>query len=148
MMSAKVTVTATHKSNATLSYVFGGSEQKSNEMTFTPSSARGAVSLSVKGSDDTKIDLEPLDFAWNSGKVNQKFFPHGDYRNGQKGAIVEMFGWPHKDVERECEFLAKSGYMGVSFTLPCPKPNPPRSHFSFLLLAKNSNVFPLLASLA
>lgn len=37
----------------------------------------------------------------------------GDYRNGQKGAIVEMFMWPHDDVAAECEMLGKMGYMGV-----------------------------------
>jgi len=29
-----------------------------------------------------------------------------------------MFGWPHKDVEKECEFLSKSGYMGVKVFPP------------------------------
>ena len=33
--------------------------------------------------------------------------------NGQKGGIVEMFGWPHEDVAQECEALGKMGWMGV-----------------------------------
>jgi alpha-amylase len=24
-----------------------------------------------------------------------------------------MFGWPHRDVEKECEILSKAGYLGV-----------------------------------
>lgn len=26
---------------------------------------------------------------------------------------MELFGWPHKDVESECEIIAKAGYLGV-----------------------------------
>ena len=37
----------------------------------------------------------------------------GDYREGQKGAIIELFMWPHTDVAKECEILGKMGYMGV-----------------------------------
>ena len=29
------------------------------------------------------------------------------------GAVPEMFGWPHKDAEKECELMAKAGYLGV-----------------------------------
>lgn len=29
------------------------------------------------------------------------------------GAVPEMFGWPHKDIEKECELMAKAGYLGV-----------------------------------
>lgn len=31
------------------------------------------------------------------------------YRSGQKGSIVEFFGWPHADIEQECAFLADAG---------------------------------------
>lgn len=37
------------------------------------------------------------------------------YRGGQKGAIVEFFGWPHADIAQECAFLANAGYMGAKF---------------------------------
>ena len=46
---------------------------------------------------------------WQAAKVNQSDV----YQNGQKGGIVEMFGWPHADVKAECEYLAKAGWMGV-----------------------------------
>lgn len=38
--------------------------------------------------------------------------------NGQKGAIVEMFGWSHADIEAECEALGKMGWMGVKVFPP------------------------------
>jgi alpha-amylase len=47
---------------------------------------------------------------WNAQPIASR---PGDYRNGQKGGVAEMFGWPHKDVEQECEILAKAGYLGV-----------------------------------
>ena len=42
----------------------------------------------------------------------------GDYRKGQKGAIVEFFGWPHAAVEQECAFLAQAGYLGAKLFPP------------------------------
>eukprot|EP00475_Leptophrys_vorax_P043134 TRINITY_DN819_c0_g1_i1.p1 TRINITY_DN819_c0_g1~~TRINITY_DN819_c0_g1_i1.p1 ORF type:complete len:489 (-),score=127.58 TRINITY_DN819_c0_g1_i1:58-1524(-) len=63
------------------------------------------------GDDGSKLVLDPVDFVWNAPAVVPKH--SGDYRNGQKGAIVELFGWPHKDVEAECADIAQYGYMGV-----------------------------------
>jgi alpha-amylase len=40
----------------------------------------------------------------------------GDYRNGQKGAIVELFGWPYGDIAQECTKLAAYGYLGFKVT--------------------------------
>jgi alpha-amylase len=37
---------------------------------------------------------------------------------GQKGAIVELFGWPYADIKEECEFLGKAGYMAVKVFPP------------------------------
>ena len=34
-----------------------------------------------------EIELEPLDFRWDAPPVKER---PGDYRGGQKGAIVEM----------------------------------------------------------
>ena len=39
--------------------------------------------------------------------------------NGQRGAIVDLFGWPYKDIEEECkDFLGKAGYIGVKINPP------------------------------
>jgi len=55
------------------------------------------------------ITPEAPNFIWQNAVINQD----AAYQNGQKGGIVEMFGWPHEDVEAECESLGKMGWMGV-----------------------------------
>jgi hypothetical protein len=41
------------------------------------------------------------------------------FEGGQKGAIVELFGWPYRDIEQECAtFLGKAGYLGVKIAPP------------------------------
>ena len=40
------------------------------------------------------------------------------YKKGQKGAIVELFGWPYKDIMEECPALGKMGWMGVKVFPP------------------------------
>jgi alpha-amylase len=106
-------VVASHRDNANLTYTFNGVEQTSNTIKFTPSTASGPISLTVKGVDGTKINLDPIDFLWNAPAVHPVNEATGDYRSGQKGAIVELFMWPHTEVAKECEILAKMGYMGV-----------------------------------
>lgn len=65
-----------------------------------------ALSLSVKAidgdSNEFTITMEALNFIWQGETINQD----AAYQGGQKGAIVEMFGWPHEDVKQECEYLA------------------------------------------
>lgn len=73
----------------------------------------GPVTVSVVGSDGTRIDLDPIDFVWNAPAVHPVEETKGDYRSGQKGAIVEFFMWPHSEVEKECAMLAKMGYLGA-----------------------------------
>ncbi|KAI9997158.1 hypothetical protein PInf_000594 [Phytophthora infestans] len=47
--------------------------------------------------------------------VNQ---PSG-MKGGQKGAIVDLFGWPYNDIAQEfTDFLGKAGYMGVKINPP------------------------------
>lgn len=58
------------------------------------------------------IILDPVDFIWNHPTIDHS---SGDYRTGQKGSIVEMFGWPHEDIMKECEFISGAGYLGVKF---------------------------------
>lgn len=54
------------------------------------------------------LTLDPLYFVWDNIVPSRP-----ETRSGQKGAIVELFGWPYEDVAAECSFLAKAGYMGV-----------------------------------
>jgi len=40
------------------------------------------------------LDLDELDFTWNHPSVNQP----SNFKNGQKGSIIEMFGWPYVEI--------------------------------------------------
>ena len=52
---------------------------------------QGPVPVDVRSAEDgALISLSPLDFHWAAPAVAAR---PGDYRAGQKGAIVEMFGW-------------------------------------------------------
>mmetsp|Transcript_4813 Transcript_4813/g.7636 ORF Transcript_4813/g.7636 Transcript_4813/m.7636 type:complete len:633 (-) Transcript_4813:244-2142(-) len=94
-----------------LKYYFDGVAQESPNKTFSSQTYPNKTLLvSISDESGSKIVLEPVDFLWNNPNIASR---HGDYRNGQKGAIVEMFGWPDSDVEQECEFLSKAGYLGA-----------------------------------
>ena len=41
-----------------------------------------------------------------------------EYKNGQKGAIVELFGWPYDDIKEECDFISHAGYLGLKVFCP------------------------------
>ena len=62
-----------------------------------------------KGKELAKLELEDEYFMWDNPTVNQGY----QYENGQKGAIVELFGWPYDDIAEECEFIGNAGYMAV-----------------------------------
>lgn len=110
MTSATLEVIAKHKDpSVALTYILGGQEQSSATATFS-TALTTPLSISVKGADGSQITLDPVDFRWNAPDVADR---PGDYRGGQKGAVVEFFGWPHEDVERECQDVAAMGYMGV-----------------------------------
>ena len=110
--SAIAEVLATHRDNATLTYAFNGITQSSNTKKFVDVDA-SPVSVSIYGADGSRVDLDPIDFIWNNPPVHPIQESQGDYRNGQKGSIVELFMWPHTEVQQECNMLAKMGYMGV-----------------------------------
>ena len=109
--SADVCIQARHRYSSTVSltYIFDG-EPQSNKCKRYSSSYNGILIAGVTGSDGSSLDLPEIDLVWNAAAIASR---PGDYRNGQKGGVAEMFGWPHKDVMQECEFLAKAGYLGV-----------------------------------
>jgi alpha-amylase len=108
---AEVCIVAIHKdsNSVKLTYHFNNDPQVANCKTFT-TSHKSSVALKVTGSDGTSLEIHPIELYWNREPLANR---PGDYRNGQKGAVAEMFGWPHRDVEKECEILAKAGYLGV-----------------------------------
>lgn len=60
------------------------------------------------------LELEEEYFMWDNPEINS--LPV--YENGQKGGIVELFGWPYEDIILECEFLSQAGYMGLKIYSP------------------------------
>eukprot|EP01116_Phalansterium_solitarium_P024025 TRINITY_DN8669_c0_g1_i1.p1 TRINITY_DN8669_c0_g1~~TRINITY_DN8669_c0_g1_i1.p1 ORF type:complete len:872 (-),score=231.66 TRINITY_DN8669_c0_g1_i1:183-2798(-) len=100
--------------NTTYKYVFGSVASSNNSMVFTSPGGSNPIktplSITVTGSDGSQLVLDDVDFVWNAPTVVQ--WQPGDFRNGQKGAIVELFGWPHSEIEAECSMLSKAGYLG------------------------------------
>ena len=100
--------------NYKIIYKFDDREQESNSFTVTSSKSYPngfpiSARLQVNGQDKAKLELEDEYFLWDNPTVNQG----PQYENGQKGAIVEMFGWPYNDIAEECDFLGNAGYMAV-----------------------------------
>ena len=95
-------------------YSFGGEEQESREITVRGKSYPNGMSMSARvvdmaGGDMAKLELEDQYFLWDNVEVKV-----GDqYEKGQRGAIVELFGWPFDDIAQECSFLGRAGYMAV-----------------------------------
>ncbi|GAB9477290.1 putative alpha amylase, partial [Globisporangium polare] len=100
------------------SYSFNGVASSSSTFKATSSLATDLaikVTCTSTAGDTWTLDLEPVNFVWQSNVVTQ---PSG-MEGGQKGAIVDLFGWPYADIEAECkDFLGKAGYMGVKINPP------------------------------
>ena len=96
-------------------YYFDGKAQEENTITLTSANSYpdgmpiSAQLYDMAGNLLGQLELEDEYFMWDNPTVNQG----SQYENGQKGAIVEMFGWPYDDIAEECEFLATAGYMAV-----------------------------------
>ena len=96
-------------------YTFDTTEQEDSSYTVTSDkSYPNGMPISARvvdnnGNQLAKLVLEDEYFMWDNPTVNQG----SQYENGQKGAIVELFGWPFDDIAEECEFLGNAGYMAV-----------------------------------
>jgi alpha-amylase len=111
---ADVCIVKIHKNpdnSVQFKYFFNGLEQPDNCKRFN-SAYKDKITLKVIGSDGTQLDLPPVHMLWNQMPLKSRL-NDGVYRDGQKGAVAELFGWPHKDVAKECEILGKAGYLGV-----------------------------------
>ncbi|KAJ4455343.1 putative alpha amylase domain protein [Paratrimastix pyriformis] len=87
--SAKVLLIGSTRDAALgLTYYFDGVAQSSNGKMFDASYAKPLKTMIVS-SQGHKLVLDDVDFMWNAAPLPNL---GGDYRNGQKGAIVEMFG--------------------------------------------------------
>jgi alpha-amylase len=103
--TAVVTVNAASKTDETLTYNFGGTTQSSNTFK-VDSSFSGTLAITVTSASGKTLVLEPLNFIWQNVALSAA---QSTFNSGQKGAIVELFGWPYNDVAKECSFLGAAG---------------------------------------
>ena len=113
--AASVIVNAASRTGETLIYSFNGANQNCNVFHVTNAFADG-LNIVVTTSSGKKLALDTLYFTWQANIVTLP--SDTTFNNGQKGAIVELFGWPYADITQECVFLAKAGYMGVKIWPP------------------------------
>ena len=59
---------------------------------------------------EASLEFDPIYFKWDNIEVTSL--------NGKYGAIVELFGWPYEDIQKECEFLGENRYLGVQILPP------------------------------
>ncbi|KAH3746185.1 alpha amylase domain protein [Pelomyxa schiedti] len=97
-------------STVTYTYSFDGVMQSSNTKVYSTPNDQGPVAVIVYASDGAKLHVQDVDFVWDAPTVSRT---DGDFRGGQKGAIVEMFGWPDAEIQAECEAIAKMGWAGI-----------------------------------
>ena len=103
-------------------YKFGNKPEQMNLNSITlnseddkyPNGMKISARILTTSNDEYKLELEDEYFMWDNPVVVQD----GKYENGQKGVIVELFGWPYDDVADECVFLSLAGYMGVKIFPP------------------------------
>ena len=106
----------------TILYTFGEQEQSDNYITVNSKDGSYPNGMSVScriinsktGNEVASLELQNIYFIWDNIEVNTP----EEYKNGQRGAIVELFGWPMEDVGEECEFLGIAGYLGVKIFSP------------------------------
>ena len=91
-----------------LKYYFDDVAQDSNVKEFDESYKK-ILKIKVKAETGEILELEDVDFYWNIEQLGNTKFD----TKGQKGAIVEMYGWSDKDIEKECKFIGEQGYLGV-----------------------------------
>lgn len=92
-----------------LKYEFDGVAQETPSKSFDSSYTK-VLKVKVVAATGESLELPDIDFIWNVEPLTKR---EGDFRNGQKGAIVEMFGWPDDDIAKECKHIAEAGYLGV-----------------------------------
>lgn len=84
-----------------LAYQVNGGDWQTDNKIKADKSMTGPMKIVVADSSTNYKEanhLEDVDFVWNATPVNQP----DNYKSGQKGAIVEMFGWPYADIKDEC----------------------------------------------
>ncbi|CAE6455070.1 unnamed protein product [Rhizoctonia solani] len=111
--SATVTVKANSRTGVALTYSFNGGAFGSSSSATVTSSFTGPYAISVKDANGASLVFDATYFVWDAPAINRS-----ETNGGQKVAIVELFGWPYADIEKECVFLGKAGYGGVRIWPP------------------------------
>ena len=105
-------------------YTFGDEdEQEDNvyQVNSRDDSYPNGLSLSCRiinkktSNEVASLTLPLVYFLWDNVEID---LPDEFYKNGQRGSIVELFGWSLEDIGEECEFLGIAGYMGVKVFSP------------------------------
>lgn len=113
--SASVEVrTFTSSTNVTLTYHFGSHAGQADPSFSVDSSYSGQLTIRVVSNQGHTLDLDPVGFLWIHPLVSLP----GNYEGGQKGGVVELFGWPYADIAAECELIGRAGYLGVKVYPP------------------------------
>ncbi|KAJ0405453.1 hypothetical protein ATCC90586_002768 [Pythium insidiosum] len=86
-----------------------------NSLEFVFNDGNSQWDNNAAGSKSWELVLDPVNFVWQNTAVPTA----SGLERGQKGAIVDLFGWPYRDIESECsDFLGKAGYLGVKINPP------------------------------
>jgi alpha-amylase len=113
--AAAVVINAASRTGETISYSFNGGAATTNNVYQVDSSFSSALPITISTSSGKSLALDPINFIWQNAPLAAA---QSTFQNGQKGGIVELFGWPWVDVGKECAFLGKAGYMGVKIWPP------------------------------
>jgi alpha-amylase len=98
-----------------LLFSFNGKAPVTSNIYNASSTSDRMVSIKVVNTiTGASLILDDVYFIWSRPSVNTPI----QYEKGQKGAIVEMFGWPYADIAQECEMIGKAGYLGVKVFPP------------------------------
>lgn len=113
--SAAVVVNAVSRTGEAISFSFNGGALTTNNVYQVNSAFSAALPITLSTSSGKTLTLDPINFIWQNAPLTAA---QSTFQNGQKGAIVELFGWPWVDIGKECAFLGKAGYMGVKVWPP------------------------------
>ncbi|KAJ3066231.1 hypothetical protein HK102_007702, partial [Quaeritorhiza haematococci] len=110
--AATITFVTFTREDVKVEYRFGDEDWTTRNTYQVSSSWSGPLTLEARAGK-AYLTLDPFYFIWDIPQINRP-----ETNNGQKGAIVELFGWPYNDIAQECTFLGKAGYMGLRIWAP------------------------------
>ena len=129
--AATVEVRTFFSGNQTLTYYFGGNPGSQSNVLQVASNFTGHLAIAVSSDKGFRLELDPVGFVWIHARPDLP----GGYEGGQRGGIVELFGWPYADIAQECEVIGRAGYLGV-------KVFPPSEHVLSDIWLQNGELNP------